>query len=211
MMMTVSLERKFLWSLCGLVALTGGSSLVTRASAAPASPGDVPPSALAPADSRIVKRLHAIHQLEISAGQMAEANGGAQAVRDFGATIVSDHQAADQSLLAYATKAGVDADKLPPDLAKVMAGETAQIERVRKLSGQSFDREFTRGIRDADGRVLTVVQTAVPDVGDPSLRKLLHGLLPTLRAEYETAARLAASPAAAVLSPQAPKPTSTGQ
>jgi len=209
-MMTVSLKRRFLGSLCGVVALVVGSGLVTRASGQPASPGDVPRSVLAPSDGRIVARLHAINQEEISAGKMAETNGYAQAVRDFGATLVSDHQAADQTLLAYAKKAGIDPNAMPQDIASKMEAEHAKVEHLRPLTGQRFDQEFAQTMRDGHAQVIALVQTTVPQVSSPELRALLNGLLPTLRAHYETAARLASSPAAAASSPQTPKATSTG-
>ena len=158
-----------------------------------------------------MKRLHAINQHEISAGKMAEASGSTQAVRDFGTTLVRDHEAADKNLLAYAKKASIDPNAMPPRLAHEMAAENARMDRIRALTGQSFDLEFARAMRDGHATAIALVEAARHSVADPDLRTLLGGLLPTLRQHYQTAATLASPSAAAAPSGETPQPASTGQ
>src|SRR4051812_45844125 len=100
----------------GLLSISLGlASVLAAAGAAKADvsgPGDVPHSTLAPADGQIVRSLHTISELYVSAGQIAKKNGYTQAVRDYGTTLINDHEMADQQLLAYAKKAGIDPKRM---------------------------------------------------------------------------------------------------
>ena len=209
------LKRRFVSRFCGLAAVVGGAVVGASAAAwaadTSASTSDVPRSAEAPADTLVVKRLHAINQMEISTGKVAASKGDAQAVRDFGAMLVRDHQAADQTLLAYAKKASIDPNAMPTKLAHKMAAERAHMDQICTLTGQAFDREFIRAMRDGHATTISLVESARPAVDDPDLRTLLGGLLPMLKEHYEIAASLAAPSTAATPSDQTPKPASTGQ
>lgn len=176
----------------------GLAFVVVGASAAkadlPAGPGDVPRSTLAPADYKIVKYLHALSELAVSAGQIAEKNGGSQAVRDFGATLVSDHTAGDQQLLAYAKKAGIDPNRMkseppPRDMVQYLQG----LDRLRTLTGQRFDQEFATTMRDGYARTIGLIQNTLPSISDSSLSALLDKRLPVLERNYQTAAGLAST------------------
>lgn len=162
----------------------------------PAGPGDVPRSTLAPADYGIVKHLHALSELAVSAGQIAQKNGGAKAVRDFGATLVSDHTAGDQEILAYAKKAGIDPNRMkhepvPQDMAVYMQ----DLDRLRTLTGQQFDHEFAVTMRDGYARTMGLIQNTQPNISDSNLTALLDKRLPILEKNYQTAAGLASTPA----------------
>ena len=196
----------------GLAAVVGG----TRAAKAdlPSAPGDVPQSALAPTDYSIVRYLHSLSLLAISLGETAEKNGGTKAVRDFGATLVSDHTAGDQQLLAYAKNAGIDPNQMknqPPPAE--MKSYFQSVNRLKTLTGQEFDREFTATVRDGYARVISVVQHAQPNVADPKLSALLTKRMPILERNYQTASTLAAAALAPSSSERQPAPntTSTGQ
>ena len=108
-MKAIHLSRGFLAMTLGLATVVGAAR---AAKAEPAGPGDVPRSTLAPADYRIVKSMHAMSMVGISAGEIAQKNGGTQAVRDFGTTLVDTHTTGDQQVLAYAKKAGIDPNRM---------------------------------------------------------------------------------------------------
>ncbi len=160
----------------------------------PAGPGDVPRSTLAPADYTIVKYLHALSTLAVSAGQIAQKNGDTKAVRDFGATLVSDHTAGDQELLAYAKKAGIDPNRMkheppPGDMTTYMQS----VDRLRTLTGHQFDQEFAVTMRDGYARTMALVQNTLPSISDRNLTALLDKRLPVLEKNYQTAAVLAST------------------
>jgi predicted outer membrane protein len=205
------LSRGLLSMTLGLATVLGGASAVKADS--PASPGDVPRSTLAPADYKVVKCLHAMHGLDISAGQIAQTNGGTESVRDFGAMLVIDQSSGDQHLLAYAKRVGIDPKLManegtPNELARYRE----RVDQLRTLTGPSFDREFAETIRDGHARVISFIENARPDVSDSNLNTLLDLQLPTLKRNYEVAARLVAHQEAAASAPQRqPNTTSAGR
>jgi putative membrane protein len=207
-MKPIHLSRGFLSMTLGLAAVLGGAGAAKAD--LPASPGDVPRSTLAPADYKTVKYLHALSELAISAGGIAQTNGDTKAVRDFGATLVSDHTAGDQELLAYAKKAGIDPNRMkgeapPPELTAYMQN----LDRLRTLKGPQFDQEFATTMRDGYARTIALIQSTQPQLSDHSLTTLLNKRLPTLQKNYQTAASLASTQAPSPTERQ-PQPSSTG-
>ncbi len=160
----------------------------------PSEPGDVPRSTLAPADYSIVKHLHSLSELAVSAGQIAQKNGDAKAVRDFGGTLISDHTAGDQELLAYAKKTGIDPNRMknqPPP--RDMTTYLQSLDRLRILTGPQFDQEFAVTMRDGYARTIALIQNTLPNISDRNLSVLLDKRLPTLEKNYQTAASLAST------------------
>ena len=171
--------------------MTIGLALGAATAKADQAPGEAPPSTLAPADYKAVKCLHAMSELYVSAGTLAEKHGGTHAVRDFGATLVSDHEAADQQLLAYAKKAGIDPNRMSGEAPPIeMAKYVQRVDRLRTLTGPEFDRELAVTMQDAHERALALIQRAVPDIFEHNLAVLLEQQLPTLEKNREAAALL---------------------
>lgn len=192
----------------GLAGVLGGVSAAKAD--VPSEPGDVPRSALAPADHNTVKYLHALSELAISAGQMAQRNGGSKAVRDFGATLVSDHTAGDQQLLAYAKNAGIDPNRMKNETPPAEMRQYLQrLDRLRTLTGQQFDQEFAATMRDGYARTIALIQSTQPSISDHDLNALLNKRLPVLERNYHTAASLA-SPQPPSPAERQPQPSSTG-
>jgi putative membrane protein len=190
-MKRIDLSRGFLSMTLGLATVLGGT--IAAKADLPEAPGDVPRSALAPTDYKVVKCLHAMNDLDISAGELAAKKGSTQAVRDFGATLVSDHTMEDQRLLAYAKNAGIDPKRMkgePP--AYPMKQYLQNVDRLRTLTGPQFDHEFAVTMRDAAAQTIATIQTASPSISDSNLTALLDKRLPSLNRNYGTAANLAA-------------------
>jgi len=177
----------------------------------PSEPGDVPRSTLAPADYSIVKHLHSLSELAVSAGQIAQKNGDAKAVRDFGGTLISDHTAGDQELLAYAKKTGIDPNRMknqPPP--RDMTTYLQSLDRLRILTGPQFDQEFAVTMRDGYARTIALIQNTLPNISDRNLSVLLDKRLPTLEKNYQTAASLATTRAPSSSEGQRPPNTTSG-
>ena len=208
-MKLIHLSRGFLSMTLGLATVLAGAR-ATKADL-PSEPGDVPRSTLAPADYNIVKHLHALSDLAVSAGQLAQKNGDTKAVRDFGATLISDHTAGDQELLAYAKKAGIDPNRMkhePPP--RDMATYTQSLDRLRTLPGQQFDHEFAVMMRDGYARTMGLIQNTLPNISDRNLSALLDKRLPVLDRNYQTAASLASTHAPSSSEGQRQPNTSSG-
>jgi putative membrane protein len=196
---------------CGLAgALCGGSG---RAADTPPPAGAAPSAKAAiraertpgqTAEAGIVKRLNGMNQTEISAGKMAQKDGQARAVRDFGATLVRDHTAAEKKLEEYAKHAKIDLKFTTPELAADMARQRSQMDRMNQLKGAEFDRAFVNAMVDDHRQAISFVERARPGVTDPKLNALLGDMLPTLRKHEETASKLAAKQMTASMPKAAP-------
>src|SRR5580700_8590883 len=80
---------------------------------------------------------------EVAAGKLAESKAGNAAVKDFGGMMVKDHSTADQKLWAIAAAKSVTM----PTTSSVE--EVASRERLKLLSGDSFDRAYIKSQIDA--------------------------------------------------------------
>ena len=77
---------------------------------------------------------------EVQVGQLAQEKGGIQGVRDFGAMLVKDHQMANEKATEVAQHMSIKA----PD--KPGLKQKAVYDRLSRLSGAQFDREFTKSM-----------------------------------------------------------------
>jgi putative membrane protein len=75
---------------------------------------------------------------EIQMGQLAQEKGADQQVKQFGQTLVSDHQQNLDKAKSLSQQIGVT----PPE--SVNAEQKATYEKLSKLSGQQFDHEFAQ-------------------------------------------------------------------
>jgi putative membrane protein len=73
-------------------------------------------------------------------GQMAQEKGSSQAVKDFGATLMADHEKANQNAIQAAQQLNVT----PPD--KPGLKEMANHKKLSMYSGDHFDREFVEAM-----------------------------------------------------------------
>lgn len=106
-----------------LISLAGGS----LASAAEATTGD-----------QFIKEAIQGNLAEVKVGQLAQEKGGSQDVKDFGNTLVNDHQSANE----HATEAAQKMSVTPPD--KPAMKQEATYKKLSMLSGEHFDREFIK-------------------------------------------------------------------
>lgn len=89
------------------------------------------------ADS-FIKQAMQSDMAEIQMGKLAQEKGGDQKVKDFGQTLVSDHQQNLDKAKSLAQTIGMT----PPDA--ISAEQKATYNKLSKLSGRQFDREFAQ-------------------------------------------------------------------
>lgn len=116
---------------------------------------------------------------EVKLGALAEKNGGAARVRDFGKTLVIDHTQAEQQAKATAQQVGVT----PP--AQPTAAAQSEYDKLSKLNGAAFDREFV-GYMVKDHQDDIRKFTAEANESGPT-STLAEEQLPTLRKHLQTA------------------------
>jgi putative membrane protein len=75
---------------------------------------------------------------EVQVGQLAQEKGAIQGVRDFGAMLVKDHQMANEKATEVAQRMSIKAPDQPG------LKQKAVYEKLSRLSGVQFDREFTK-------------------------------------------------------------------
>ena len=75
---------------------------------------------------------------EVKVGQLAQEKGASQGVKDFGATLATDHQTANQS----ATQVAQQMNVTPPG--KPGMKQEAVYKKLSMLSGEQFDRQFIK-------------------------------------------------------------------
>jgi putative membrane protein len=75
---------------------------------------------------------------EVQFGQLAESKGTSEAVKEFGKRMVNDHSKAGEQLKQVAQQENLN---LPMDMNKM---DKTSYERLSKLSGAEFDREYAK-------------------------------------------------------------------
>ena len=74
--------------------------------------------------------------VEVQAGQMASDKATNDKVKAFGQRMVTDHTMLDNELKPFADKLGVRPES------KIKPGDRAELDKLGKLSGDDFDREY---------------------------------------------------------------------
>jgi putative membrane protein len=117
---------------------------------------------------------------EVAIGQLAEAQGASQAVKDFGKLLVSDHGAHKRKLASLAEAAGLSVSDEPTDEAKT------NLEKLKALHGAEFDKQFkTMMVEDHQKDIAKYEKQA--SSADAQTAALAKETLPTLRKHLDAA------------------------
>jgi putative membrane protein len=120
---------------------------------------------------------------EIQMGKLAQEKGTSDGVRSFGKQLEQDHAAANQKAEAVAKEMGMSPPTEPNKQQK------ADYDRMSKLSGDKFDREFVRHmVADHKKDIKEFRQEAKKTNERPSA--FAQETLPTLQKHLETAQSL---------------------
>lgn len=159
---------------------------------------------LSDADIKVVAHLHHVNQMEIELGKLAQKNGTAS-VKSYGATLVTDHQSADQDLTAFAKShklATIPADKPQTEADKQDAKDMqTKMAKLKTIKAADFDREFLTMMTMDHDKELTKIDTAMGSVSEPELKTLLTGVKPVLQRHADQARDLQKNPSQASLAP----------
>ena len=117
---------------------------------------------------------------EVAIGQLAQAQGESQAVKDFGKLLVSDHGAHKQELAALAQTAGVPVTSEPTEEGK------ANLEKLKALHGGAFDKEFKAMMVEDHTKDIAKYEKQA-NSGDAQTAALAQKTLPTLRKHLDAA------------------------
>jgi putative membrane protein len=120
---------------------------------------------------------------EIEMGKLAQQKGGSDGVRSFGKQLEQDHSAANEKAAALAREIGMSPPTEPSKKQK------ADYDRMSKMSGDKFDREFVKHmVADHKKDIKEYQQEAKKTTERPS--SLAQETLPTLQTHLQTAQSL---------------------
>lgn len=194
------------------LAIGFGATLALAGPAAGKSAGSDPSACKMPAITAagLVSTLHAINQTEIQAGRKAEERGVSDAVRQYGATLVRDHEAADENLKHYAAQENIDVNgRIPPRVEAPLRHARSELANLSTLGGQAFEHEFASMMLQDQQTAIQLVDRARPSITDPKLKALLGEVEPDLRAHEQIASNILNGFASA--SPPTAAPRGTAQ
>src|SRR3954465_3140437 len=121
---------------------------------------------------------------EVQLGQLSQQKGASDGVRNFGQQLVTDHTSANQRATAVAGQMGVTP---PSDPNKQ---QRAVYDRLSKLSGDAFDRQFVKHMADDHKKDVAEYQKEAKRQNDPAAGYASE-TVPTLQQHLQTAQFLA--------------------
>jgi putative membrane protein len=144
---------------------------------------DTPASKLSAHDLAIISHEHAVNQMEISAGQLAEKNSSTKSVQEFGKKLVADHRKADTVLLAFAHQDDAVVGKAVPTTdadRKGQADDMVAMAQLKTMKGQAFESEFLATMIADHEREINNLDTYVSTINDAGLKVVLEGTRPAM-------------------------------
>ena len=139
---------------------------------------------LARADLKFIQDAAEGGMMEVQAGQLAASKASDPNVKNFGDMLVKDHTNANNELVQLANAKKVE---LPAGPSR---SERKDIEKLGKLSGKDFDKQFVAmGVKDHQ-KDIKEFEKASGKVKDPELKAWIDKTLPTLRQHLAMAEKL---------------------
>lgn len=151
-----------------------GTAGVSSTNAAPAAAGKASAGSVAAADRTFMLKAAGSGMYEVQASKMVAERASSQEVKDFAQTMVSDHEKANQELMALASARSVT---LPPEMP---ADKRKELDRLSKSS--KFDADYMRetGVKEHKAAV-ALFEKASKSSQDAELKAWAAEKLPTLR------------------------------
>ena len=140
-------------------------------------------------DAEILGVLHVANQGEISTGEQAQRKAESAAVRDFGARMVAEHTALDESLKALGAQLGVA--PAPSDVSAWLQGTAEHIETATEpYTGASYDVLYTDGQLFLHATVTGLLDWFASEADAPELRDAINAARPTILDHLQSATEL---------------------
>ena len=138
-------------------------------------------SKLPSGEERFMKEAASGGLMEVELGKIAAEKGSHQRVKEFGKRMQADHSKANAQLKKIASSKGVDLPTQP-------SGEhKSTMDKLTKLSGADFDREYMEAMVDDHKEDIEKFQTQADKGKDPDVKKFASENLPILKKHLELA------------------------
>ncbi len=118
---------------------------------------------------------------EVEMGQLAADRASDPDVKEFGRRMVSDHSRANEELKAITMRKGI---QLPGE---VSSAHKSEMEKLSKLSGAEFDKEYMSLMLKDHEHDVKAFQTQASEGTDPDIREFANKTLPTLQTHLQMA------------------------
>jgi putative membrane protein len=169
----------------GAVAQTAGSSTTTpsgsSATSASARADSQGEAKLERSERKFIEETAAHGMAEVELGKLAQQKGSSDQVKQFGERMVKDHTKANDELKQIAAAKGVE---LPTEMEREHRRE---IEKLSKLSGEEFDREYMKAMVDDHEKDVKKFEKMAEDAKDPQVKEFASSTLPVLKQHEQLA------------------------
>lgn len=118
--------------------------------------------------------------MEVELGKLAASKAQNPEIKAFGQKMVVDHGKAGEELKALAAKKNIE---LPKELS---GGMKAEVDRLSKLSGAEFDKEYVKLMVDAHDADLEAFEAQAEDAEDTDVKAFAAKHAPVIKGHYET-------------------------
>ena len=142
--------------------------------------------AAVPEDESFAKDAAVAGMAEVELGKLAATKASDAGVQDFGRRMQADHGKANDELKGIAKTEGIT---LPTGLD---AEHRALYDRLSKLSGSEFDKEYMKAMVDGHTKVAAKLEREADQGQDARLRDFARKTLPTVQDHLSMAKSLAA-------------------
>jgi putative membrane protein len=132
-------------------------------------------------DADFVKAAASGGMMEVQLGKIAAEKASNSRVKEFGTRMQKDHSKANDQLKKIAAKKDI---KLPAELA---AKHKATVNKLSKLKGEEFDREYMEAMVDDHKEDLEKFQRQADKGKDPEVKKFAQDQVPILKKHLELA------------------------
>lgn len=189
-------------ALAALTACGGGEDVEQNAAvidtaatvAAPAA-GDAAgaPAAGGVTDPQIAHIVVTANQVDITAGELAQARSANPAVKEFAQRMVTDHSGVNKAATELVTRLGVTPEPSPTSEQLQQGGEQ-NVAALQGKTGAEFDQAYLANEVSYHQAVLDAIdQTLIPGAQNAELKALLQQTRPAVAAHLEHARQLQTS------------------
>lgn len=138
-------------------------------------------AALSSSERKFMEKAAAHGIAEVELGQLAAQKGASNEVKQFGQRMVQDHGKANDELRQIASAKGVELPKSPDK------EHQKKMEKMRKLSGAEFDREYTRNMVKDHMNDVREFRKQASSAKDPQVKQFASKSVPTLEEHLKLA------------------------
>ena len=149
--------------------------------------------AQSPSDAQIAAIVVTANQVDIDAGQLAEAKGSSKDVKAFGKQMVTDHTSVNKAATDLAAKLKVRPESNPTS-ESLKSGGADNVAKLKTLSGAAFDKAYVDHEVAYHQTVIDALdKTLIPSAQNAELKALLVKVRPSFVAHLEHAKQIQSS------------------